>query len=163
MSTILDVELVSKSFGGVQALDNVSLSLEESQIAAVIGPNGAGKTTLFNLISGFLRPDAGFLHYNGRLLNCLAPSAIAKLGIGRTFQDLRLIRKITVIDNVFLAFQNSAYEGVHALFVSKSHSKWQRAQRQRAEGLLEFVGLLDKANDLAEALSYGQQKLVSLA
>jgi len=163
MNFILELELVAKSFGGVQAVDDVSLSLASSQIAALIGPNGAGKTTLFNLISGFLRPEKGSLRYKGNLLNCLAPHAIANLGMGRTFQDLRLIRGISVLDNVLLALHNTGLQGLQALFVPRGHCHWQQVHRQTAEHFLEFVGLLDEANDPAEALSYGQQKLLTLA
>jgi ABC-type branched-subunit amino acid transport system ATPase component len=163
MAAILDISNVSKTFDGVKAVDRLSLTLEEQQIASLIGPNGAGKTTLFNLLCGFLPVDGGSVVFRKRSLGGIAPYGIARLGIGRTFQDLRLIRKVSVLDNVMLGFRNQAGEGVlHALAGWKTKREEQR-NLDKARGLLEFVGLADKAAGLAEALSYGQQKLLTLA
>ena len=163
MVAVLEISNVSKTFDGVKAVDGLSLAVEEQRIVGLIGPNGAGKTTLFNLVCGFLPSDRGNIVFRGRSVSGMGPHRIARLGIGRTFQDLRLLRKVTVLENVMLAFQHQAGEGVlHALAGWKTKREEQR-NLERARSLLEFVGLADKASGLAEALSYGQQKLLTLA
>jgi len=163
MTAILETSDLSKTFDGVRALDGVSLAVEERRIVSLIGPNGAGKTTLFNIVCGFLPANGGAVRFQGRGITGRAPHRIAGLGIGRTFQDLRLLRKVTVLDNVMLGFQHQAGEGVfHALAGWKS-AREETANRQKARRLLEFVGLADKAHHLGEELSYGQQKLLTLA
>jgi ABC-type branched-subunit amino acid transport system ATPase component len=163
MAAILEISKLSKVFDGVKAVNEVSLAVEAQRIVSLIGPNGAGKTTLFNLVCGFLPRDRGTIVFRGEGLDGMGPHRIARLGIGRTFQDLRLIRKVSVLDNVMLGFQHQAGEGVlHALAGWKTKRE-ERRNLDKARGLLEFVGLAEKAGDLAEALSYGQQKLLTLA
>jgi len=163
MAAILDIGNLCKAFDGVRAVDALSLVVEEQRIVSLIGPNGAGKTTLFNLVCGFLSNDGGTVVFRGRTLNRMAPHRIAQLGIGRTFQGLRLICRMSVLDNVMLAFQHQAGEGVfHALAGWRSRRE-ERRNMEKARGVLAFVGLADKAGDLAEELSYGQQKLLTLA
>ena len=163
MAAVLEMNNVSKTFDGVKAVERLSLTLDERHVVSLIGPNGAGKTTLFNLVCGFLPSDDGTILSRGRRLNGMGPHRIARLGIGRTFQDLRLIRKVSVLDNIMLGFRNQAGEGVlHALAGWKTKREEQR-NLDKARGLLEFVGLADKAGGLAEALSFGQQKLLTLA
>ena len=163
MAAILKITDMSKAFDGVKAVDRLSLVIEEQQITSLIGPNGAGKTTLFNLICGFLPSDGGSIIFRDQTIDGAAPYRIARLGIGRTFQDFRLIRKISVLDNIMLGFQNQAGEGVlHALAGWKTKREEQR-NVDKARGLLEFVRLENKSGDLTEALSYGQQKLLTLA
>ncbi len=163
MDTNLEIANLSKTFDGIRAVDGVSLTVAPQQIVAIIGPNGAGKTTLFNLCTGFLRPDSGAVRFNERDLTRLPPHRIALLGIARTFQDLRLIRQMTVLENVLLAMPRQAGEGVWGAVWGRRSAREERVNREQAMQRLEFVGLTDKANDLAEALSYGQQKLLSLA
>lgn len=163
MAAILHISNLSKAFDGVKAVDGLSLAVEEQHIVSLIGPNGAGKTTLFNLICGFLSSDTGTVLLRGQALDGMAAHRIARLGIGRTFQDLRLIRRMSVLNNVMLGFQDQAGEGVlHALAGWKSRRE-EQTNLAKAHSLLGFVGLADKENDLAEALSYGQQKLLTLA
>jgi len=163
VAAILKITDMSKAFDGVKAVDRLSLVIEEQQITSLIGPNGAGKTTLFNLICGFLPSDGGSIIFRDQTIDGAAPYRIARLGIGRTFQDFRLIRKISVLDNIMLGFQNQAGEGVlHALAGWKTKREEQR-NVDKARGLLEFVRLENKSGDLTEALSYGQQKLLTLA
>ena len=120
MAAVLEINNVSKTFDGVKAVDGLSLAVEEHQIASLIGPNGAGKTTLFNLICGFLHSDGGSIVFRGKALDGMGPHHVARLGVGRTFQDLRLIRKVSVLDNIMLGFQNQAGEGVlHSLRVPR--------------------------------------------
>ncbi len=140
-----------------------SCSLEEREILGLIGPNGAGKTTLFHVISGFLAPDSGRAVFRGTSLLGLPPYRIARAGIARTFQNLRLIRQLSVLDNVLLSFREQPGEKLGNVFFrwrkSRAH---EAANREEAVSLLEEAGLAEKVNDPAEGLSYGQQKLLSL-
>jgi len=163
MTAILEINNLSKSFDGVKALDGVSFAIEEKGIVSLIGPNGAGKTTLFNIICGFLNTNDGNVDFMGSKLNGLAAHRIARLGLGRTFQDLRLIRKMTVMENVLLAFQHQYGEGVIGALAGWKSGRQEKQNRRRALELLEFVGLADKANNLGDELSYGQQKLLTIA
>ena len=132
-------------------------------IAAIIGPNGAGKTTLFNVLTGFLRPDAGRCYWGNRDITRVAPHKIARLGIARTFQDLRLIQQVSVLENVMLARpQQRGEKLLPALlrFGVAAEERWNRAEAMR---LLESVGLATAASELAGELSYGQQKLLTIA
>jgi ABC-type branched-subunit amino acid transport system ATPase component len=163
MTAILEINNLSKSFDGVKALDGVSFAIEEKGLVSLIGPNGAGKTTLFNIICGFLKANDGSVDFMGKKLNGLAAHRIARLGLGRTFQDLRLIRKMTVMENVLLAFQHQAGEGVLGALAGWKSGSQEKQNRRQALKLLEFVGLADKATNLGDELSYGQQKLLTIA
>jgi ABC-type branched-subunit amino acid transport system ATPase component len=163
MNTILEGKNLSKNFDGIKALDDLSFSIEENKIISLIGPNGSGKTTLFNIITGFLEPDNGEVYYKGKPILEEPPHHIANLGIGRTFQNLRLLQKITVLDNVLLAFKDQSGESFFGVYFSLKNKKEQEINREKALTLIEFVGLSEKAEDLAENLSYGQQKLLTLA
>ena len=160
---VLEISDLRKTFEGVTALDGFSCAVGRGELLGLIGPNGAGKTTAFNTITGFIPPDDGRVTFAGRDLVGMAPYRIARTGIARTFQKLRLIRKISVLENVLLAFQNQPGERLFNVFF-----RWRTCRRQeeqnkaRALELLDSAGLREKADDLAEALSYGQQKLLSL-
>jgi len=163
MTALLDMRSLHKHFDGVVALADFSCTLREGEILGLIGPNGAGKTTLFNVLTGFVRPDSGRMAMQGRDFTALAPHRRARLGIARTFQNVRLIRRISVVENVLLAFKDQAGEQLANVFFRWGKCKGQECRnRDRALSLLEQVGLGDKANDPAEALSYGQQKLLSI-
>jgi ABC-type branched-subunit amino acid transport system ATPase component len=163
MTALLDMKSLHKHFDGVVALADFSCTLGEGEILGVIGPNGAGKTTLFNVLTGFVRPDSGRMAMQGGDFTALAPHRRARLGIARTFQNLRLIRRISVVENVLLAFKGQAGEQLANVFFRWRKCKGQeRRNRAEAMSLLKQVGLGDKANDPAEALSYGQQKLLSI-
>jgi ABC-type branched-subunit amino acid transport system ATPase component len=156
-------EALTKSFDGVQALVDFHLLFPSDGIAAIIGPNGAGKTTLINLLTGFLRPDLGRVFFGERNTTHLAPHKIARLGVARTFQDLRLILQVPVLDNVMLARPNQRGERLlYALTRIGVHAEEERNRAVSME-LLRLVGLEDKAGELAGELSYGQQKLLTLA
>ena len=164
MDNILELNQVSKHFGGVEAVHDVTIGFERGKITALIGPNGAGKTTAFNLIGGHLTPDAGTVTFEGRKLSGRKPWDIASLGIGRLFQDVRLFRKMTVLDNVMAAFPRQQGESVwRTLLWPWTESNSEKKRRERATQLLEKVGLPEKVDSLAENLSYGQQKLVAIA
>jgi ABC-type branched-subunit amino acid transport system ATPase component len=162
----LSIAGACKSFGGLKALDGFSMSVARGEIVALLGPNGAGKTTLFNVLTGFLEVDAGELAIGGtRLRHWPSPQQALRLGLARTFQDLRLIRGITVLDNVLLSFQQQRGEALFTglTLTPRAVALQERANRARALEHLQRVGLAHKARDLAGQLSYGQQKLLTLA
>lgn len=161
---MLQIRNLSKSFDGVQAVRDVSLSIRQERITSLIGPNGAGKTTLFNITTGFLKADHGSVRFKDRALTKLAPWKISQLGIVRTFQNLRLFRKLTALENVLLGIRNQHGEQVlHALLRFSQLSPEHKRNLQRADELLDFVGLSTHRHELADNLSYGQQKLLSIA
>lgn len=162
--TILTVSNLTKTFDGLKAVDDFSLSLARGTIVGLIGPNGAGKTTIFNIITGFLPADRGEIFNDGKNIVGLRPHQIARGGIARTFQDLRLITEITVIENVLLARPKQS--GEHFISVMFKPGRIQQEEQQNQKNaleLLKFVGLAEKGQHLAQALSYGQQKLLALA
>jgi ABC-type branched-subunit amino acid transport system ATPase component len=160
---ILEIAGVSKSFDGLRAVDRLDLQVHRGEIVALVGPNGAGKTTLFNLLSAFLQADEGGIRFDGRDLRRESPHLVAGAGIGRTFQDLRLFRKMTVTENVMLAFRRQVGESVTGAFQCWRVRKQEQECAVKARESLAFVGLQEHAVALAEALSYGQQKLLALA
>ena len=159
----LEIESMKKHFDGVVALDEFACSVNKGEIVGLIGPNGAGKTTLFNVITGFLEPDNGRTSFRGKNVLKAPPYKMAHIGIARTFQNLRLIRRLSVLDNVLLAFQNQPGEHLRNLFFrAKKSRKAEAKNREKAASLLEEVDLGKKIHDPAEDLSYGQQKLLSI-
>lgn len=157
MMAMLEVENVSKSFGGVVANNAISLKVPQGGIVGLIGPNGSGKTTLFNSIVGYHPIDAGAIRFKGREITKLAVPQIARRGLLRTFQQTRVYRKMTCMQNMLIStsMRNTT---VRDLFESQ-HASTER----RAEELLEFVGLYAKRHLLAGDLSFGQQKLLEFA
>ena len=161
---MLDIRNISKSFDGVQAVQDVSLSIQPEKITSLIGPNGAGKTTLFNVVTGFLQADLGTVKLRDQSLSNLAPWRIVQIGVARTFQNLRLLRKLTVLENVLLGIKGQGGEKfLNALFRFSHNSADHIRDVKRAEGIVDFVGLSTHRNELADNLSYGQQKLLSIA
>lgn len=160
----LIIENLSKQFDGNLALDNICLSLEEKELVALIGPNGSGKTTLFNIISGFTRPDKGKITFKGIKISDLSPNKIARLGIARTFQKIRLFRQLSVLDNVLLATKYETGEKLSsALFRSQLIHNEEKRNVEKSLEYLTIVGLYDKKDALSENLSFGQRKLLELA
>ena len=153
---LLDVRRLSRRFGGVHAVDDLSFSVREGTITGLIGPNGSGKTTAFNLIDGMMRADAGEVWFDGRRIDGLPPYRRAHLGLGRTFQITRLFRQMTVLENVVAPLREFRVTQLFADAVA-GH------EVERAEELLEFVGMSPFRDTPAAALSFGQQKLVELA
>ena len=159
----LQIDGLEKRFDGIRALAGFSCSLGRNEILGLIGPNGAGKTTLFNVLTGFIAPEGGKVSLKDTDITGLAPYRLANRGIARTFQDLRLIRQLSVLDNVLLSFRDQPCERLGNVFLRPKMSREHEAQnRQEAIRLLDDAGIAEKANDLAEDLSYGQQKLLSL-
>jgi len=162
--SLLKVDSLRKEFDGVLAVDDVSFSLEKGTITSLIGPNGAGKTTAFNLLMGLCRPDGGQVYFNGKRITHLPPHTIAQLGIGRTFQNIRIFPQISVLENLMLAPRNQKGEGIFSALVrTQQVKKDEREAREKALSYLGIVGLLDKKNEMAENLSHGQRKLLELA
>lgn len=160
----LTLEHITKTFGGVRAVEDVSMRFIPGKVTALIGPNGAGKTTLFNLTSGQLCPDRGTVRYQGEELTGMAPHRIAGRGVGRLFQDVRLFGRMTVLDNVRSAFPDQRGESAwRTVFARWQVNRQEQTHTEHALGLLEQVGLTDKADELGENLSYGQQKLAAIA
>jgi len=158
---MLRVHNLRKTFGSVVALDHVSISFPSRGCFAVIGPNGSGKTTLLNVLTGFVRADAGRCTYRNINLNRLLPHKIARKGIARTFQEVRLVRHVSCLDNLLLARRAELGKTVfRAIFSFTAENE--RAGKFEASTLLHSVGLGEKASELAGELSYGEQKLLSL-
>ena len=160
---MLKVSNLNKNFDGVVALKNFSFEMNENEILGLIGPNGAGKTTFFNVLSGFIKPESGKIEFSGKDISKLTSHKIVSKGISRTFQDLRLIRQIPVIDNTLLSFNHKSGENVFNIFFNqKTWQQIEKIDKEKALELLEYAGIKDKANELANDLSYGQQKLLSI-
>ena len=159
---IMVVERLSKDFGGLRALNNVSLSMDKGRVYGLVGPNGAGKTTLFNVLTGFLKPDEGAIYYKSADITRWPAYKVVRLGIARTFQNVRVFPKMSALEHVVVAFQNQVGESA----VGSMVRRWARSDRanvERAMAALESVGLEAKARDAAENLSYPEQKLLILA
>lgn len=160
---LLSVKGLSRSFDGVKAIADLSFNINQGGIIALIGPNGAGKTTVFNAITGFLRPDAGQVRFVGEEITHKKPDVIARMGMGRTFQDCKAFEQLPVLDNVMLAFEDAANETLPvALMRSRAMLASEQDKSDRACALLDQVGLTGKKNDLAGNLSFGQKKLLEL-
>lgn len=161
--SFLTIENLSKHYGGILVLDDICLRLEERELVALIGPNGSGKTTIFNIISGFSRPDRGKIIFKGREISDLPPNKIARLGIARTFQRVRLFRQLSVLDNVLLATKYEKGEKLSSALLGSHLIKYEEGENiERALEYLNLVGLQDKRDALGENLSFGQRKLLEL-
>ena len=155
---------VEKHFGGVRAIDNFSLKLEPGQIHGLIGPNGAGKTTIFNNITGIYAPSAGKIIFDGQDITGMPPYKVAQLGIGRTFQNIRLFSNLSVMDNVIIASNlDATYNMPQAIFMTKKYKAREKFLKEKAMALLEDVGLQDKVNEKASSLPYGHQRKLEIA
>jgi len=161
VTVLLRTEGVSKAFGGVQALDQASIDVDEGSIAGLIGPNGSGKTTLFNVITGYERVDSGHVYLGGKEITNTAPEKVFAAGIGRTFQLTRVFSRLTVMENMIVAAQH--HERGQGRLRNPLARAGGPATRRRAMELLEFTTIAKYAGALAETLSYGQRKLLELA
>ena len=165
MSTsILKLDNLTIRFGGVTALDSVNLEVKKGEICALIGPNGAGKTTVFNVITGVYRPTSGSVIYNGQVISNKQRHVITRLGLSRTFQNIRLWGEMTALENVIAATDVHKKSGlIGALFGSPRSRREEKADRKRAQELLDFIGIGHRADQLAKNLPYGDQRRLEIA
>jgi branched-chain amino acid transport system ATP-binding protein len=164
MSEVLSVENVTLRFGGLTAVSDFSLTLGRGELAGLIGPNGAGKTTVFNILSGVYKPQAGRVQALGRSLLGLKPHEIADIGLTRTFQNIRLFKSLSVLENILIAFHHEApYGFLAALLVRKDFKAAEARFRERAARLLALLDLESRASDQAGSLPYGEQKKLEIA
>jgi len=163
-STVLEVDHVTLRFGGLTALDDVSFDIREGEILGLIGPNGAGKTTCFNVVTGVYKPTTGQVRFLGSALTGYQRHRITKLGIARTFQNIRLFPTMTALENVLVGADARHSTGVvSALFGLPRHRREEREGQERAMELLRFMGLEKRADELAASLPYGDQRRLEIA
>jgi branched-chain amino acid transport system ATP-binding protein len=161
---MLNIAGVNKSFGGLQALSNVNIQIQRGQIYGLIGPNGAGKTTLFNVITGLYQPDTGTFELAGKRYSPSAPHEVAKVGIARTFQNIRLFGEMSALENVMVGRHVRTHQGVFgAVFQHKAARREEMEIKQRAQELLDFVGIGQFAARTSKFLSYGDQRRLEIA
>src|SRR5690348_2878114 len=163
-NSLLRLEGVSRHFGGLQVLQDVSLDVREGAIAGLIGPNGAGKTTVFNLVTGLLAPSAGGITLRGASLVGRRPHAITRAGIARTFQNIRIFKEMTLLENVVVGMHRHLdYGPAGLLFALPRYRVAESRARDRARELLSWMKLDHRAHDLADNLSYGAQRRLEIA
>lgn len=164
--TVLKIENLGISFGGLKAVQDLNLEIKEKQLYGLVGPNGAGKTTVFNMITGVYKPTTGSFYLNGENLTGKSQETINHKGIARTFQNIRLFNNMTVIRNVMVGLHNQP-EYKCGLFTSlfrlPRHFKVEKEMRQKAKDILDVVGLLEERNSLACNLPYGKQRKLEIA
>jgi branched-chain amino acid transport system ATP-binding protein len=164
MSALLEARNVSKRFGGIEALSDLSFSISRGQVFGLIGPNGAGKTTLFNLLTGLARPDRGSFLLEGRELAGLKPDRVAARGIGRTFQNIRLFANLSALENVMIGRHVRTRAGVLGAVLKDPATRAEEAGiERRAADLLDYVGVRSRANAAAGNLPYGDQRRLEIA
>lgn len=159
---ILQLKEIEKNFGGIRAIDGVSLGVEKNTIVGLIGPNGSGKTTLLNIISGFLSPDKGRIYFEDKEISTLKPYEISNLGLCRTFQLTRMFRGMTVLESMLLASKEQD-NNISPIFLKKEKLlKQEKDEVKKAEEILKFLEIEHLKHEYASVLSGGQQKLLSL-
>ena len=159
MTMLLEAKGIGKRFGGVQALSSVSFSIAQGDIYGLIGPNGAGKTTLFNLLTGIYAPDSGSFVLGGKDITNLKPDEVARTGIARTFQNIRLFASLSALENVMIGRHARTRAGVLGAILRNRKTRDEESDTQRrALRLLEYVGIRGRANDAAGNLPYGDQR-----
>jgi branched-chain amino acid transport system ATP-binding protein len=161
---LLEVHNISKQFGGLAALTDVSLTIQQGEIYALIGPNGAGKTSLFNVITGIYTPNSGQILLKGENMTGKSPHQMAKAGVARTFQNIRLFPNMTALENVMVGRHCRTSTGVFgAVFRHPKAKAEEQAITIKAQELLDYVGIAKHANNLAKNLSYGDQRRLEIA
>ncbi|OGA48706.1 MAG: ABC transporter ATP-binding protein [Betaproteobacteria bacterium RIFCSPLOWO2_12_FULL_62_58] len=161
---LLQATAISKRFGGLAALSDVSLGVQRGEIFGLIGPNGAGKTTLFNVLTGLYQPDDGELLFNGVRLSGLKPHRVAACGIARTFQNIRLFANMTALENVMVGRHVRTHAGViGAILRGRRTRAEETAIARRAQELFDYVGIAQRAHELARELPYGDQRRLEIA
>jgi branched-chain amino acid transport system ATP-binding protein len=161
---MLQIDNVTKKFGGVTAIQNVNFTVGEGQIYGLIGPNGAGKTTLFNIITGNYKPTSGVVRFGGGVVSGVKPYQVVRLGIARTFQNIRLFKSMSVLDNVLIGYDYHAkYTFFESMFRLPRFWRAEKQIKEEAMGILRYLGLEQFADEKATDLSYGQQRKVEIA
>ena len=161
---ILSVEGITKRFGGLTALSGVGFAIAKGEIYGLIGPNGAGKTTLFNVLTGLYRQDEGTFRFEGAELRNPTPDGIARLGIARTFQNIRLFANLSALENVMIGRHVRTHAGVVGAILRGPGTRAEEAAiEKRARELLDYVGIAHRGNELAKHLSYGDQRRLEIA
>lgn len=164
MNALLDVRDLSMRFGGLLAVDGVQLTLQPREIFAIIGPNGAGKTTVFNCISGFYKPSAGSVQLQGQTIAGLGSHTVAQMGVVRTFQNVRLFKRMTALENLLVAqHKRTSASVLGGLFNTRAYRASEADATERALHWLDFMGLRDFANREAGNLAYGHQRRLEIA
>lgn len=162
--TLLSTKKVAKRFGGLVAVCDLDVEIKERSIHSIIGPNGAGKTTLFNCITGFYRPDAGEILFNDHSLVGLLPDRIARLGVSRTYQNIRLFPNLTAMENILAGLHGHLKAGLFGIVVGlPSTQKEEKGAVEEARRILHFVNLTGKGDFLAKNLPYGDQRRLEMA
>ena len=161
---LLETKNLTVKFGGVTALNEVNLQVNEGEIAALIGPNGAGKTTVFNIVTGYYKPNSGEINLDGKSIISLRPSIIARSGLARTFQNIRLFGDMTTLENVTTAADGLNKSGlIGSLFGSPRSRRDEKQSAEKASELLKFIGLSHCAHQVSKNLSYGDQRRLEIA
>ena len=164
MTTVLEINGLHKQFGGIVVANDVNLTVQKGEVVGLIGPNGAGKTSLFNIVSGFIQHDAGAITLNGRSIERLPMHKRTRLGLSRTWQNIRLFQTLSVLDNLIIAPRHYPGESIlRAAFTPRMLREERKRIIERALKQLEKVRLVEAADRLPTELSYGKQKLVSIA
>jgi branched-chain amino acid transport system ATP-binding protein len=161
--SLLEIAGLTIRFGGLTAVSRLDLAVEEGALLALIGPNGAGKTTAFNVITGVYAPSAGTIRFQGREISDLRPHAIARLGIARTFQNIRLFRSLSALDNVRAAGAGAGRSGSRDVLRGRAWRERERRGAERAQALLSRLGLAGSARARADVLPYGEQRRLEIA
>jgi branched-chain amino acid transport system ATP-binding protein len=161
---VLETTQLVKAFGGLVAVNKVDFHADENEIVGLIGPNGAGKTTLFNAITGVYGPTSGTILFKGREIAGMLPSKVTKLGVARTFQNIRLFNEMTALENIMVGQHCRTHSGVlRVVLRTRKATREEKAVRDKSLGLLEYVGLGGHADELAKNLPYGSQRRLEIA
>ncbi|WMM24285.1 ABC transporter ATP-binding protein [Tissierella sp. MB52-C2] len=161
---MLKINNVTMKFGGVVAVNNFAANIDKGQIVGLIGPNGAGKTTVFNVVTGVYKPTEGQVLFNEKLISTLRPDEIAYLGVCRTFQNIRLFKELSVLDNVFIGGHLRLKSGIFSSVLRlPNYNKEEKEMLEKSNYLLEKVGLYEERNEKAFSLPYGKQRRLEIA
>ena len=164
MGALLEISQCSVAFGGLKAVDLLDIAINEGEMVALIGPNGAGKTTVFNVVTGVYQPTAGNIHFKDKQINGIPPHLINRLGIARTFQNIRLFKNLNVLDNVMLGFTRQAQRNVlGTIFRSKKFEQDRKEILRKSHELLDWMGLSGTSQTYSMDLPYGQQRRLEIA
>ncbi|MFC1922297.1 ABC transporter ATP-binding protein [Chloroflexota bacterium] len=161
---LLEARKVTKRFGGLEALRELDIEIKEQSIQSIIGPNGAGKTTFFNCVTGFYNPEEGDIYLDGRLINGLSPDRVTRMGVARTYQNIRLFKNMTAVENILMGMHPHLKSGfLGGIFRTPATVREERTSVEEARRLLQYVGLIGKGDHLAKNLAYGDQRRLEIA